>query len=361
MKILFFINALEHGGAARVITTLGNELASRSYTVFIMANTVSQKVNFKIDDNVHLIPIFTEKSLKYPGAFRKIHNFFRIRGQLKKVTPDIIIGVMPRNFLKILICSLGLSIPLIASDHTSFNRKLDLLSNFIRFHLYNLANAITILTLADYKFLGERLPKKVIMPNPLTYDIFAGQSTKRKNLLAVGRLDEWWIKGFDILIEVWARIAKKYPDWILEFVGDGRSESFRILQNFVSKYEIDEYVKFLGYYTNMEKIFQNSSIFILSSRYEGFGMVLIEAMSQGCACISFDNAGRQEEIISSQENGIIIKGQSKDRLENAIIRLIEDDVLRASLGEHAKQEVTRYSKGRIAEQWEKLFSETITK
>jgi len=356
MKILFFINALQHGGAARVISIISNELASRGHEIFVMADILYQEVNFEFNSNTNLISIFTEGSSKYPGIVKKFHSCYNVRKNIKRLKPDIIVGVLPGNFLKVMICSLGLSIPIVASDHTSFDRKIDWYNNFIRFHLYNFANAVTILTEADDTSLGKRLPKRVIMPNPLTYNILPEQNIKANIILAVGRLDAWHVKGFDILIEVWARIAKKYPDWILEFAGNGSSESLSTLKGLISKLGITNHVNFLGFSTDMEKIYRKSAIFALSSRYEGFGMAIIEAMSQGCACVCFDHGGRQSEIITSSKSGIIIKNQNKDEMEKAFIGLIEDDSLRKSIGEYAKQEVIRYSKEAVVERWEMLFT-----
>jgi glycosyltransferase involved in cell wall biosynthesis len=362
MKILFFINALEHGGAARVTSVISNELALRGHNVTIMANTLYQKVNYKIDSNVNLVPTFTEKYFKkYPRKIRVLYYYFNIRRNLKKIKPDVIVGVMPHEFLRVFICSLGLSIPVIASDRITFKVNSSLLNYFIRFYIYNFASAVTVLTQVDYDFLGKRLPRKTVMPCQMSYTLFSGQTVRKKTILAAGRLDDWHMKGFDILIEVWARIAKKYPDWTLEIAGDGSDASLSTLQGFVLQYEITDQVNFLGFQTEMAILYQNSAIFILSSRYEGFGNVLIEAMSQGCACIAFELDGRINEIISSSNGGIVLKNQHKDGLEKAIIRLIEDEPLRKSLGEGAKQDAIRFSKDKIVDKWEALFNNVVNK
>ena len=122
MKILFLINALEHGGAARVTVTISNELASRGYIMYIMANTVYQQVNYRVNDNVTLVPLFTEKFYNISRLIRKFYFYYNIRYNLKKIRPDVIIGMMPKNYLLAKLFSLGLSIPVIASEHTSFKR-----------------------------------------------------------------------------------------------------------------------------------------------------------------------------------------------------------------------------------------------
>jgi glycosyltransferase involved in cell wall biosynthesis len=254
------------------------------------------------------------------------------------------------------LCSLGLKIPIIASDHTMFNRKVNWHFDFIRFYGYNLADAVTILTKVDYDFLGKRLPQKVVMPNPVQYQIFSGLSIRKKTILAAGRLDVWWIKGFDILIETWGRIAPKYPDWQLEIAGSGSDIALKNLEDMAVRAGVSDRVAFLGFCKDIDKIMQESAIFVLSSRCgEGLGLVLLEAMSQGCACISFELDGRQREIITSPKSGLLIENENRDALEKALITLIENDTIRLSIAEAGRQEVLRYSKETVTDRWESLL------
>jgi len=361
MKILFFINALEHGGAARVLVTLSNELSVRGYSVYIMANTLFQKVNYKINDTVHLVPRITEKHLKLPKIIRKWFVFNDIRKEIKRIKPDVLIGFMPRNYFLIKVLSLGLSIPVIASERNHYYNNKNMYEYFIRHVAYPFADAVTFLAERDVIHLGKKLPQKIVMYNPVEFSIPGENSIRKKNILAAGRLDGWHHKGFDNLIGVWSRIAKSYPDWILEIAGDGTEESLAFLKGLISQYEIAGRVNFLGFRTDMNKIFQASSIFVLSSRYEGLGQVLLEAMSQGCACVGFEFDGRTREFITSSDVGIVVKDQNMDHLEKTLVQLIEDESLRESLGEKAKQEVLRFSKEKITDQWIALFNKVMAK
>jgi len=207
--------------------------------------------------------------------------------------------------------------------------------------------------------LGKKLPQKIAMYNPIDFAILTKTTIRKKNILAAGRLDGWSHKGFDNLINVWSRLAKKYPEWKLEIAGDGSKESLTFLQNLVDKLGLESNVNFLGFRTDMDVLFQTSSIFVLSSRYEGSPNVLLEAMSQGCACISFMLDGRMNEFITSPESGIIVENQNCDEFEKAIIRLIEDKPLREALSEGARKDMQRFSKDIIADNWEALFNKVI--
>jgi len=360
MKILFFINALQHGGAARVLVTLSNELSSRGHCVYIMADTLFQKVNYTASNNVNIIPRFHQNHFNNLKPLRKIFNFYYIRNEIKKAKPDVIIGFMPRNYFLAKILSFGLTIPVIASERNDFRVNRDFHEYFIRNFIYPFAAAITFLSRRDVELLGNKLPHKTVMYNPLTFSIPTETTMRKKTVLAAGRLDGWYHKGFDNLINVWAQIAKNYPDWTLEIAGDGNDESFNFLKNLVSQLEIETQVIFLGFRNDMDILFQTSSIFVLSSRYEGMGQVLLEAMSQGCPCIAFEFDGRTREFITSSDVGIVVENQNMQDLEKSLIQLIDNKDLRNSIEERSKQESFRFSKDKVTDQWEALLNSVIT-
>lgn len=357
MKILFYVDNLESGGAARVVVNLANELVQREHIVYIATNTVTCHINYAPNDKLHILPWYSENHYQQSRVVKFMKLLKAAREIAQKTAPDFVIGVQSNAYLFALLGTLRLNIPIIASDHTSFARKLPKFINFIRFYLYNFADAVTILTQSDYDFLGSRLPKKKVISNPLSYPIFKGESMRRNNILAAGRLEAWSIKGFDLLIEVWGRIANMYPDWVLEIAGGGSEQALSHLKLKARKYNVEHRVNFLGFCSDIDIVMRESSIFVLSSRVEGFGMVLIEAMSQGCACIAFDDGGRQKEIITSDDYGLLVENGNLNKLEKALVSLIEDDDLRKRLSKKARNEVNRYSTLKVVDRWELLFKE----
>lgn len=352
MKILFFIESLGSGGAERVVSTLSNEFSQRGHDVMIVTNLLKE-VKYDISDGVELLDFSGGKNSKnkFINTLRQLRNYRKI---LKQTKPDVAIGVMPFAFLLTKLASLGLRIPAIASDHTSFERKLPRHINFIRFKLYRFADAVTILTEADYNYLGSRLPNKVVMPNPLSFEVDNAESLiedKKNKILAVGRVNEWRLKGYDILLKAWAEVESLFPDWTLEIVGEYNVESKLELAAFISNKIYNERVIFSGFCSNIEEKMSESSIFVLPSRIEGFGLVLIEAMSLGCACISFDTNGRQKEIISSSDIGFLLENKSKEALSKALKTLMANPMLRHKLGDNAILESRKYSLSIIADKW----------
>ena len=306
MKIVFLNHFISGGGAEKVTSLISKSLICRGNEVGLMTNLL-RPFFYDFDERVERLPLFYNER-EWHSLFSLYYMIRNVRKMLKRDSPDVIIGVLPLMNLVAIVAAIGLKTKVIASDHTTFDRPVKIFARFIRSFVYRFADAVTVLTQTDYDFLGKRLPRKVVMPNPLAYScVEMVDNPRRKNVLAVGRLDVWKVKGFDLLIEAWAQIADRYPEWILEIAGEGTEKSRNDLLEIAKNNKVENRIRFLGFRKDIDAVMRESSIFVLSSRIEGFGMVLIEAMSQGCACISFDDGGRQREIIRSDEEGIIVE------------------------------------------------------
>jgi glycosyltransferase involved in cell wall biosynthesis len=212
-----------------------------------------------------------------------------------------------------------------------------------------------VLSQTDCDYLGSKLPKKVFIPNPLAYTPIDNYSDKKNVVLAVGRLNVWHVKGFDILIEAWSLIAKKHPTWSLEIAGDGSRENKQKLLEIIRKFGIENSVVLSGFHNDIDRVMRRSKIFVMSSRTEGFGLTLVEAMSQGCACVSFDCGGRQSEIIRSADEGIILKECNAQALAAAIDNLINNPSEIEQLAQNGVVRSRDYNLLNITNQWETLL------
>ena len=210
--------------------------------------------------------------------------------------------------------AISFDIPVVATEHDSFERPISAplhkVEYFTKFWINKLYDTVTVLTEADTKAIGSRLNNVVVMPNPLSLVPAKSIPVKENVVLAAGRLDAWHYKGFDNLIKAWGLLKKREHDiifsnkdnnivrWKLRIAGVGGDERLNYLKNLCKENEVEDSVEFLGFVNDMQSLYQRSSVFVLSSRYEGFGLVLIEAMSQGCAPVACDYKGRQREIIN---------------------------------------------------------------
>lgn len=189
-----------------------------------------------------------------------------------------------------------------------------------------------------------------VISNPLSFYPAESSPLTSKKVIAVGR--QGYQKGFDRLLKSWAVIEKKHPDWTLELYGT-RIPSQRIPE-LAAELHL-EHVSFFEPVKDIEKKYMESSVFAFSSRFEGFGMVLIEAMACGVPCVSFDCPCGPADIIREGEDGFLVTNGDIDAFASRLLRLIEDENLRKEMGQKAKQNVKRYLPETIVPQWDALF------
>lgn len=358
MKIFIVCSRLSYGGAERVGVMLANGL-SVSHSVYLISNTL-EKPTYEVKSSVQLLPLFSSISSKIDKWASTLPN---IRKYAKTYQPDVIIGIMETCSLVAKLATIGLDIPVIMTEHNAFERPknspLTIWQIITKFYLNKLYCCVTILTEADKEFIGLRLKNTVVMPNPLFLTPVINSPVKDKIVLAAGRISDWHYKGFDILLKAWGTIAKQYPDWTLEIAGEGKKEDLELLQDIVRKSNVENQVKFLGYQKNIVDRYKQSAIFVLSSRYEGFGLVLIEAMSQGCACVACDFKGRQREIIRNDSEGLICVPDDVDALALAIKKMIGDEIYRQKVQEAAIERSKYYTMDKTIKRWEELLKKVV--
>lgn len=362
IKVLVIQDQFEIGGAGRVISIACNELSSRGFDVYVKTDNKNWKILYPLDKSITILDLGIKRiknPLLKPFKWLKVVN--NIRKSIKDMNPNIIIANQAFMFFLVYLANLFQRTIVIACDHTSFSRKGSLFMNFIRFYLYSKADGLTILTNKDAKILGEKFPQKRVIYNPIPFQPQLNVNVKRKNILCAGRFDIWELKGFDIIIKIWSRLSITYTDWTLEIAGSGSEESLRKIENLISANGLQDRVKLLGYISDMQKLYQETSIFALPSRMEGFPMVLVEAMSQRCACISFSIGGACDEIIDEGINGFLIEDGNITLFENKLSVLLRNDKLRDTLAVGAVKKSSDFSKESFGDKWVEYINEVINK
>ena len=183
------------------------------------------------------------------------------------------------------------------------------------------------------------------------------KSTLRsKRLISVGRLSPE--KGFLDLLRVYHILYKKYPDWKLDIIGDGKEK--KLLEEYIRVHNMEKFVTLHGFQNKdyIDQMMQDSSIYLMTSHTESFGIVLIEAMSHGLPCIAMDSAEGAREIIRSGANGYLIKNRNYDAMVKKICDLIKDRQERLRLGEKARKSVEKYTSEAVGEEWFTLIEES---
>jgi len=191
-----------------------------------------------------------------------------------------------------------------------------------------------------------------VIPNPLSFYPEKSSTLDAKRVIVVG--SHSYNKGYDTLLHIWKNIETQYPDWHLDIFGKIDKEETYI--NIAKTLDLKK-VTFNQPVEDIQAEYLKSSILLLPSRSEGFGMVLIEAMSCGVPVISFDCPSGPRDIISDEVDGLLVENQNIKAFEDSIIRLIENNVERKIMGEKAKVSVKRYSIKDIAQQWGNLLNQ----
>lgn len=350
MKIDFSIDKLSGGGAERVMVTLANGLSERHEVRLI---TFTPEDKYEVSSNVKRVKL-NHKSFKN-HTLKSINNLIKFYQQGHK--PDILITFMPYNALIALVVGLILRIDVIVSEHINhtFNKKTkkDL---FIQKRFYRYAKHLTVLTKYDIEYFKNMKANVSVMPNPINIpnDINPFQNRK-KQILLVGSLNRIHQKGFDAFLPVIAPILKKHEDWKLKILGSG-DEGMVLLKRIASELEITNQVIFAGFCSNIEQEMQSSQIFVLPSRHEGLPMGLMEALSNGMACIAYDCISGPRELIDHEKNGLLIENQNCEQMSFELNRLIEDSYLREALAKNSAESVKKYSLDVILSKWENLFN-----
>ena len=362
VKVLLVNNQFSIGGAARVATTQCNELKKLGVDLSVITDNINWPIDYCLDRNIPIYSISINP--KASGKLQKISKAIKcirdIRKYIKEVRPDIIVTIQSDMYVRTLLAKIGLKIPLIVADHTSFTRKQDAITNFTRYHLHKYADGISILTHKDEKILGTKYQQKRVIYNPLTFDVYEGGGIRKKNILCVGRLDVWKVKGFDIILNIWAKIEKEYSDWQLEIAGAGCQDSINELKSQILKFGLESRVTLLGQVNNMESLYRHSSIFALPSRMEGFPMALLEAMSQGCACVAYEVGGSTREMLNN-ECGIIVPDGDNESFQRCLSKLMNDVTIRESFGEKAAIKSREFAKETFAKNWLRYINDVIMK
>ncbi len=357
MRIVICVHNLANGGAERVAVLWAKGFAADGNEVHLITCEPDSRVDYDIPSTIRCHSIYCEGN-PFSRYFGKV---LKLRHLLKELHPNVALAVLHPWNIWLLMASFGLNIPIINTEHDSFERPvsapMSLSAKIDKFYLNRFCSGVTVLTEADGVIARKHLKRVFVMPNPLAFSPVEKLPSKKKNIISAGRLDEWYCKGFDVLIRSWGIIAAKYPEWKLIIAGGGDEQSVSIVNNLIAENGLTEQISLVGFRKDIMNLFREASIFVLSSRYEGFGLVLIEAMSQGCACVACDYNGRQREIIRNQEEGLLCNPDDVVAMSRMIEKLINDESLRINIQNNAIERSQAFSLEGVTERWYEIFRE----
>ncbi len=302
----------------------------------------------------------THLSIKGQGPVY-LYNFSKqIKEQIKSINPDIVI-VADNGFKGVLVPHfLSSKRTVFYERHISmveFLIKQDTLLNRINHRIIYKLMPLLARKFTAIVFLNKAMSlefsssQKHIIANPLSFTPVLSKEAYPKKVIAVGR--HTYQKGFDLLLKVWSEVVKVHPDWVLEIYGDNQGET--ALEEQAEKMKLTPYVHFFDPVSAIDEKYKQASFLLMTSRYEGFGLVLIEAMANGLPCIAFDCPTGPGEIIEDGSNGYLISDFNLVDYKNKVLHLMENEKSRKEMGENAIKSVDKYHIDTIMKQWDSLF------
>lgn len=374
MRIVYCIAATYNsGGMERVLSNKVNFLVARGYEIIVITTDQrNQKSFFPLDSRVKCYDLninyeenngksFFNKLLHYP--IKQYKHKKRLSALLKQLRPDITVSMFCNEVSFLPEIQDGskkvLEIHFCRFKRLQYNRKglwrlADTWRSRNEQKIVSYYDRFVTLTNEDNKYWGN-IANSLVIPNAQTFRCADRAVLNQKKVIAVGRYT--YQKGFDLLIHAWKMVAQQKPDWKLSIVGDG--ELRENLDNLIKEEQLQHSVELSPVTTNIEQIYKDASILVMSSRYEGFGMVLLEAQTVGLPTISFDCKCGPSEIIVNGENGYLIEEGDIEGMAQKILQLIENESLRKRMGENAYNNALRFSEDVVMSKWERLFKEVV--
>ena len=382
MRIVYFIDSLaSKGGAERIISEKMNYLATH-YDYDISVITWYQYPEtmpncYYLSDKVRQINLCFPSHLQYKYSYPKrlwirrklVHRLNQeLENAVNSINPDIIIGV--GYTLADVVCRIKCKAAKIIESHEAriYTKASYLYENHsffatIYYRLYRKKylhiiekNADVVVSLTkDDAFNWKKAKRVEIIPNFSSMPISKLSNGEPKRVIAVGRIA--WQKGYDRLIEIWKNVSKKHPEWQLDIFGEGELEmeiKKAVKETKLCNISIHPFTK------NISQEYAMSSICVLTSRFEGFSLVLLEALRHGLPCVTFDCPYGPQDLVDNEKCGYVIEDGNIDQFSEKLCFLMDHPEIRAHFSIAAIDKAQSYHVDTIMNQWKLLF-ESLTK
>lgn len=377
MRIVYIIDSLSlKGGAERIISEKMNYLATHfGYDVSVITCYQFPETMpncYYLSDKVRQINLCITSYLQYKYSFPKRFWFkwkyarqlnLALRETVNNINPDIVIGL--GYTLADVVCQLKCNAIKIIESHEAriYTKTSYLYKNFsplssISHKLSRMkylriiekdADVVVSLTREDAQ--NWRKAKRVeIIPNFSTMPISKLSDCNSKKIIAVGRL--YWQKGYDRLINIWSIVSKEHPDWQLDIYGEGPLETN--LKNSMKEAKLEN-ISIHPFTENISMEYATSSICVLTSRYEGFSLVLLEAIRHGVPCITFDCPYGPKDLVDHNKCGFVIDNGNINKFAERLCYLMDHPEIRKQLSKAAIEKAQLYQVDNIMNQWKQLF------
>lgn len=363
LRVLLFIHSLHGGGAERVAADLSAHWAGMGREVMVVTQASADGDVYTLHPKVRREVLHTAgEGGGLRGIWSNVQRVRALRRVIKAFRPDIVLGMMTTASVLSVLASTGLACRVIATEHT--HPPSQTLSGFwrrLRRLTYPRAARVVALTRGTALWIEQHVPgsRLAVIPNPVHWPLPKGEpvlapasNDGRRRLLAVGRLHA--DKGFDLLLQAYARLAPSHPDWDLVILGEGGER--RALQAQVREAGLQDRVSLPGRAGNVGDWYQSADLYVLTSRFEGLSNTLLESMASGLAAVAFDCDTGPREIVREGVDGVLVRPNGDvDALCRELGAVMGDEAARLRMAEAATAVRERFSAERVLGLWEELF------
>ena len=361
------------GGVERVLTLKANYFADiYGYDVTIITTDGNDKPNFfPLSQSVKVLNLdINFEEMWHCSFFKRLCLYFpkekrfkkRLTEELYRIGPDITISLLRReiNFLTEIhdgSKKIG-EIHINRAHYRNFtpNRSNPFKAIFASFWKHGLVEKLKRLdrfvVLTEYdRQAWQEIPRVDVIPNPLPFYPDQVPSVRRQRIIAVGRyFDE---KGYDMLLKAWAIVERVCDDWELDIYGDGNKPYY---EKIATSLNLDKNrCRLNDSISDVQKEYLDSSLFVCTSRFEGFGMGIVEAMACGLPVVAFDCLWGPRSIITDGEDGLLVENGHIEKMADTILSLINHPERISEMGMNARKNVQRFNIETVAKKWKRLF------
>lgn len=365
-RILIVIRSLGGGGAERVAVDLAEYWTAQGKHVTIATRADEQADAYALPESVErvVLGLAQESRGLLEGLWLNLRRVWRLRRLIRRTRPDVVLGMMTTSSILAVVAAQGLSCRVIATEHTHPPvQTISSLWRRLRRWAYPRAARVITLTSGTAAWVEQQLPgsKVGVIPNAVRWPLIQTEpvveppvSEGRLRLLAVGRLHP--LKGFDLLIEAFARIAAQQADWDLVILGEGALRE--PLQRQIDELGLSGRVSLPGRVGNVGQWYEQSDLYVLSSRAEGLSNTLLEAMASGLPCVAYDCDTGPREIIRADIDGVLIRPSGDvQALAEGLADMMAHTHKRQMYARRAVDVRERFSPARVMRLWDEQLDD----
>ncbi|PDT43363.1 MULTISPECIES: glycosyltransferase family 4 protein [Sinorhizobium] len=360
-RITIVVPALGAGGTEHIVNLVANHWNSTGCAVtLITLERPDAQPYYDFDPTIEIVRLGVppRKASKLRSSLLVLQRLGRLRSAIRRTRPDFVLSFLTRTNVLTLLATIGSAVPVVVSERNNpASQPFGLFWRRLQASLYPRAFGLVTMTQGALDYFPPSIRKKGwVIANPV--DLPRDWRNRRgKNILtAVGRLTPQ--KGFDLLLEAFARIAGAHPAWRLVIWGEG--DERRSLETLRETLGLQKRVDMPGVTERPGLWIETADAFVLSSRYEGWGIVLLEAMAAGLPVVSFECEWGPRVMITHESDGILVPKEDVEALAKALDRMLSDRNLRERLGARAAASAQRYMPEQILADWDMLAARVLT-